>query len=194
MPSVFVSISDAYTSAVRAGHVRVLRGYVHSGHDNTLVVSPTRPSPLSPSPSEPPVQAPSLSPSSSQGHAGTLTQTQGEPRPSLISPSGEASLTDVDDLILCTGWGPDLGFMDEALLGAMEYERAESLLPLLLYKEVRSAPIYYISLSIPVYTDKFTFYTCTSDCACVVTFSFGVCFQNIRNHFDIFLALMTFCH
>ena len=52
------------------------------------------------------------------------------------SGQAETVLCDIDEVILCTGYRPDLEFLDESILASLQYRPADSFSPLLLCREM----------------------------------------------------------
>ena len=47
-----------------------------------------------------------------------------------------AMLADIDEIILCTGYRPDLDFLDESILSSLQHQPEDSFSPLLLCREM----------------------------------------------------------
>ena len=60
------------------------------------------------------------------------TRTDTDP----TSGQAESVLCDIDEVILCTGYRPDLEFLDESILASLQYRPADSFSPLLLCREM----------------------------------------------------------
>lgn len=92
------------------------------------------------------------------------------------SASKTINLENVDDIILCTGFSPSLDFLDTSLLTTLQYDRNDSLQPLILHRELIHPDVpglYFVGM----YRGS---YFATMELQ-AVTLIFHICIENISS-------------
>ena len=115
----FVAISDSYLELVRSGRIVEHRGRLTKAENKELFISRD-------------CKKETNEFSDSSTEIGEIVK-EGE---NSISNLSENIIADVDDIILCTGFRPQLDFLDDSILANLKYDSKESFSPLILYREM----------------------------------------------------------
>lgn len=111
-PYPFVAISDSYHDLVASGMIRVVKGYLTNvTADGDLIVT---------NPDDGPRIDPGLYCDSPKDFP-------------IIS---EDPITGVDGIVFCTGYAPNLEFLDQEILKILEYDPSDLFMPLILDKDI----------------------------------------------------------
>lgn len=117
-----ISISDTFNQQRLANKIQVVHGRYAGAEGNKVRVTQSSSSSSQSLPGSLP--APSIVP--------PITGTLTEP---LHSSESEIQIENVDEIIFCTGMRPRLDYLDAPILDALQYDKEDSFLPVVLYKE-----------------------------------------------------------